>query len=519
MRRSKKSILLSIGMCAALLPILLLRDFTPANELRYLSIADEALRNHTFFAFSNHGVPYADKPPLYLWMVMFCRWLTGEHRMWLLALFSLLPAWGIVRTMDRWTMQELDNEGRMLAGLMMLTCGLFFGAAVTLRMDMLMCFFIVLALHTFWRMLKGEGRPERNRWLFPLYLFLALFTKGPIGLLVPLCGTTAFLVTCRRGREFFRYWGIRTWGVLSVCCVLWLGAVYAEGGAGYLHDLLFRQTVGRAVNSFHHAGPFYYYAACIWYCLAPWSLLIIGAVAVALRPKFVRSDLQCFFLTVGITAFVLLSCISSKLQIYLLPAVPFLIYATVMLLPRFCEDGWMRTALAVPAAVFSLALLALFVLTATEYVSYLHEGTIYAAATVLTLCGVHSLYLLYNKTANLTGIIQRMGAGLLLALFVGGWALPKMNTYTGYGMLCRKALELSQEKGIDEFRTWHLSRSENMDVYLRRPVTAVEGDGTPASGDTPCLLLTRRRYLEHFPDKEAYAIGPYAVVVLKKGNR
>lgn len=286
-------------------------------------------------------------------------------------------------------------------------------------------------------------------------------------MLVPLCSTTVYLVARRRGREFFCYWGIRTWGVLSVCCVLWLGAVYAEGGAGYLYDLLFRQTVGRAVNSFHHAGSFYYYAACVWYCLAPWSLLIIGAVAVALHPRFIRSDLQCFFLVVGITAFVLLSCISSKLQIYLLPAVPFLVYATVMFLPRFCENGWMRTALAVPAAVFSLALPALLVLTTKEYVPCLHEEFIYAAATVLTLCGVHSLYLIYNKTVNVTEIIQRMGAVLLLTLFVGGWALPKINAYTGYGMLCRKVLELSQEKGIREIRTWHLSRSENMDTRWR----------------------------------------------------
>lgn len=38
-----------IVFCLALLPLLFLRDFTPANELKYLSIADEALRNHTFF--------------------------------------------------------------------------------------------------------------------------------------------------------------------------------------------------------------------------------------------------------------------------------------------------------------------------------------------------------------------------------------------------------------------------------------------------------------------------------------
>lgn len=100
MRSSKENVLLYVELCAVLVPVILLRDFTPANELRYLSIADEALRNHSFFAFSNHGVPYADKPPLYFWLLMLCRRLVGGHCMWLLALLSLLPAWGIVRTMD-----------------------------------------------------------------------------------------------------------------------------------------------------------------------------------------------------------------------------------------------------------------------------------------------------------------------------------------------------------------------------------------------------------------------------------
>ncbi|MCD8312803.1 MAG: dolichyl-phosphate-mannose--protein mannosyltransferase, partial [Bacteroidales bacterium] len=113
------------AVCVALLPVLLLRDFTPANELRYLSIADEALRNHTFFAFTNHGVPYADKPPLYLWIVMLCRRLTGEHHLWLLSLFSLLPALGIILAMDRWV-----GRRNFIAGLMLITSGYFLGAAV-----------------------------------------------------------------------------------------------------------------------------------------------------------------------------------------------------------------------------------------------------------------------------------------------------------------------------------------------------------------------------------------------------
>ena len=86
----------------AMLPILLLRDYTPANELRYLSIADEALRNGTFLTFYNHGQIYADKPPLYFWIIMLGKWIFGAHHMWFLSLFSLLPAFIICRTIDRW---------------------------------------------------------------------------------------------------------------------------------------------------------------------------------------------------------------------------------------------------------------------------------------------------------------------------------------------------------------------------------------------------------------------------------
>ena len=65
------SVLALMLLCLA--PWMVLRDFTPANELRYLSIVDEALRDGHFFVFFNQGVPYADKPPLYFWLLMIFR--------------------------------------------------------------------------------------------------------------------------------------------------------------------------------------------------------------------------------------------------------------------------------------------------------------------------------------------------------------------------------------------------------------------------------------------------------------
>ena len=71
MRKNNEKILLYMGLCLAVLPVILLRDFTPANELRYLSLAEEALREHRWWAFTNQGEVFADKPPLYLWGSVF----------------------------------------------------------------------------------------------------------------------------------------------------------------------------------------------------------------------------------------------------------------------------------------------------------------------------------------------------------------------------------------------------------------------------------------------------------------
>ena len=61
------------------LPLLLRRDPTPANELKSLQIADEALRDGHFWCLYLDGAPYADKPPLYLWIVMCYKRLLGFH--------------------------------------------------------------------------------------------------------------------------------------------------------------------------------------------------------------------------------------------------------------------------------------------------------------------------------------------------------------------------------------------------------------------------------------------------------
>lgn len=503
---------LYLFVLVALLPVLLLRDYTPSNELRYLSIADEAIANRTFFTFTNHGIPYADKPPLYLWIVMLGKSLFGTHCMAFLALFSLLPAFVIVEVMDRWTARELDPAFRPTARLLLLTCGLFLGMLVTLRMDMLMCMFITLALYTFHRMETGKISHRKGIWLFPLYVFLAVFSKGPMGILVPLAATLVYLLITGRIRRFGRYWGWQTWGLLLLGCALWFGAVYAEGGNAYLNNLLFHQTIDRAVNSFHHEKPFYYYGLAIWYAMLPWSLLLIGGVAVAAWRGYIRTDVQKLFLTTAVTTFVMLSCISSKIEVYLLPLYPFLTYLAVGVLPRFRQSRWPSVAAGVPILVLTLALFVLWGLSGREDLAFLNQGWIYAAAGVLTLTGAGSLYLLYRRELNRA--LQLSATGLFVAVFAGGWALPQLNEEMGYARLCEKAAEMAKKHGATDFYTWKVSRAENMDVYLHRNVNIITREDAPPQGLQKAVLMMRKKDLHLYPEQgETCIVGRYAVVI------
>lgn len=135
-----------------------------------------------------------------------------------------------------------------------------------------------------------------------------------------------------------------------------------RGGLTYLHDLLFRQTVGRAVNAFDHSAPFYYYFISVWYSLAPWALFLVGIIIAGACRRLIRSDMERFFMVIILTTLLMLSCFSGKLAVYLAPTFPFFVYLAVLLLSHFRWNQWLALTLLLPAVVFVAGLPALIVL-------------------------------------------------------------------------------------------------------------------------------------------------------------
>lgn len=534
--------------CAVcLLPMMAMRDFTPSNELRYLSIADEAIANGHLFAFYNHGIPYADKPPLYFWIVMLCRLLFGHHSCLALSMFSLIPAFAIVGIMDRWVMKDKSAMNRMSVAGMTLTCVMFLGTMVVLRMDMLMCLFIVLALWTFYRMYTGEGSRRQDSLTLPLWIFLALFTKGPVGLLMPPLAIAVFLAVKRDWKGFRKYLGLKTWGIIAALSAVWLTCVWLEGGLEYINNLLFKQTVGRAVNAFTHARPFWFYLVTILWCLAPYTLLLIGSFMASLLP--VRkagaekvSYLEILFLCTIISTAAMLSSFSSKLPIYLVPVLPFCVYLFPTVLDRIGERGWMRWSV----GIFQILLLCAGIATLLflsgsvtipaaaclldEY-SFAREAPVVNAVILLTLANaMGTWFLIKRKSVNIPALL--LSAGLFLAAFSASAVLRDLNPYIGYGSICSRVPE-----GTD-VATIFLHRPENIDVYTGRQITDfgddpaklseavkahIELTGKNVGPGRPLTIITRTSRMETTPELQKlfsegtviYA-GPYCLTTISR---
>jgi len=477
------------------IPVLILRDFTPNNELKYLSIVDEALRDGHFFTFYNQGEIYADKPPLYFWLLMLGKWMWGEYSMFVLSLFSIIPALVSIYIMNKWVKAETSASSRWTASLMLFTSTLFIGSGLVLRMDMLMCMFILLALYTFYKRYSGKGRPV-DRFLLPFYIFMAIFSKGPVGIVVPLISMIVFLGVKKEIRHFGRYFGWREWGILSGFCAIWFLCIYLEGGSAYLNNLLFHQTINRAIDSFDHKKAFWYYGVTFWYSVAPWSILYIATIVIAIKKKLLTTDKEKLFLSTIVSTFVLLSMFSGKLDIYMLPLFPFFTYLTILLLPRI-KEKWIAFSVYIPAVALAIApIMAFFI---RHKLDIPDTPFIYIAIIVLFIFSLTACYSLYRK--QIYRAIHCIALGILGTLFTGAFVLPQMNPYIGFTAMATEAYRISEEENIDHYYYYKFRSGENLDVYLHEKVMKVTNEDSLFNiyQKGNCMIFIKEKNITHSP--------------------
>jgi len=181
---------------------------------------------------------------------------------------------------------------------------------------------------------------------------VAGLVKGPAAILILLSFFVLESIAGRRRPE------ARDLAILVVSAAVplaWFIPAVVSAGSGFLEEIAVRQTAGRAVSSWVHGEPPWYYLVAAPLIGFPWFFPLVSSFRTARGDEASRAMGRCVRWILAIV--IPFSLISSKLPVYMVPALP----AVAMLAAWFAElpaDRMRWRSLALWGNRFGLMLLA-----------------------------------------------------------------------------------------------------------------------------------------------------------------
>jgi 4-amino-4-deoxy-L-arabinose transferase-like glycosyltransferase len=377
-----------------------------------------------------------DKPALLYWLQMGAFRLFGVNEL-AARLPSALAALAAVLMTYELGRQMFGAATGLLAGLILASAGLFCCAAHFANPDALLNAFTLLTLLSYWQSVvhplippacqaeAGENRLRRMAWSVTgaISAGLAVLSKGPVGLVLPLAVIALFLLW---GRSLRLRWERRfLWTALAFVLVAlpWYVWVGVDTKVAFLRAFFFKHNVERFLYPLeHHSGPVYYYVGALVLGFAPWSAFLglagwygTGARArndlgVRTTRRFCEPPLNGYrFLWSWITVyFVFFSLAGTKLPNYILPMYAPLAILTARFLERWRRGTVQPAAWAIHVSLAGVALCGLLTMLA-----------FLVAGGMVHLPALEGWHLSGWSTGALLGLLPLAGAA------AAGWCLSK----------------------------------------------------------------------------------------------
>src|SRR3954462_5510497 len=298
------------------------RDLFVGDETKYGEVVREMRTTGAFFLPTLNGTPFTHKPPVHFWLIDLLTFPLGLYSTWAFVIPSLLGfaflLWLLTRMRD-W-----------LAAFVCGTSGLVWGSAQTARMDISFTAFLTLACWLLFRFFestdprpaeRGEGGRRTGEW--PRHLLyasiaiaIATLIKGPMA---PVIALVLFGLECWRRRRMPRANYLPALAALILIPLLWLVPAILLGGNSYAHDVIVKQTVGRAFSTWvHKEGPWFYLVHSPL-DLFPWFCAAIAAIVAAWKKN---DPLDRFCISWILAVLLPYSLMSSKLDVYMMAMIP-----------------------------------------------------------------------------------------------------------------------------------------------------------------------------------------------------
>jgi len=290
------------------------RDLFVGDETKYGQVVREMRSTHAFFLPTLNGTPFTHKPPIHFWLIDLLTFPLGVYSTWAFVLPSLMAFVALL-----WLMWKI---GGPLAAFVCGSSMMVWTSAQSARMDVSFTLFIVFAL---WQLQRFFDEDDFRALLrCGIAIGIAILIKGPMA---PVIAIVLFFLEWLRRKRVPEGNYVPALLAMTLIPLLWFLPAMRLGGSAYTRDVIVKQTVGRAVASWVHNAPPWFYVIHLPATLFPWFFLAVVAVIAMWRT-------QRFLINWILAVLVPYSMMSSKLDIYMMAMIP----AIALLIAEYVKE-------------------------------------------------------------------------------------------------------------------------------------------------------------------------------------
>lgn len=293
-------------------------------EIRFALFAQDVFRHGLKFYPTIYGVPYPDYPALSTWLIYFSQMLFGGHLVKLATIFPTAIAGASIAVFTYLIAALYSRRWAWYAVLMLFITVYFVQSARTISLDQYVSLVTVMLSYYLIRLCVYQANFSlRSYCLIAAILFLGVWFRGPLGLVIPSAAAVAILLAFQQYKKLLVF-GLLSFLVLLLSCAGLLGLAYYQGGMDFLRYVLAMQVANRMQQ--HSGNPHqWFYLKSLFVDYMPSFGIAFGAVVLAF-PKYIKyakeKKLLWALLLIVIIVALGMSIPGDKKTRYLLPLVP-----------------------------------------------------------------------------------------------------------------------------------------------------------------------------------------------------
>ncbi|MFH1665521.1 MAG: glycosyltransferase family 39 protein [Candidatus Omnitrophota bacterium] len=288
------------------------------DEGMYGGVAREIVKTNQWIDLRWGGLPWSDKPPLYMWMtaLFYMAFGVGEFSV---RFFSALCGVGTVVVTYLLARRLYSRKAAFCSALVLLSTWHFIWSAKMGMLDVPLTFFTILSIYLF-----KTGEEDKKRLFFaPLAFALAFLTKGAGALIIPII---LFLYMLFSGNLKTLKQPPLAWGISLAFAVLvwWHWTAFAHYGEGFVKDYFVKHLLTRTTQAVEgHSGDILTYFGVIPNKGRPWAGIGFVLLPYMLWRILKRGEKEHLIPVVWAgTILVIFSLVKTKLHWYVMPIYP-----------------------------------------------------------------------------------------------------------------------------------------------------------------------------------------------------